>query len=175
VFLRDDLTTKIVEQGRVILILYVGRSRTIPCVLHIPGSERNLIYVSKMSYDGMHTIFHKYSCNMVRGAMVLMKGVWIGTIYKLLGSIDLTGSKNVIVYEVDLTSIRIDSNWAESIQTVSINHHKFDLTMLWHERMGHIGEKGLRAMHNKGMVEEFSECNLEVDFLKILYMENKLR
>jgi hypothetical protein len=36
--------------------------------------------------------------------------------------------------------------------------------MLWHERMGHIGEKGLRAMHNKGMVEDFPECNLEVNF-----------
>jgi hypothetical protein len=36
--------------------------------------------------------------------------------------------------------------------------------MLWHERMGHIGEKGLRAMHNKGMVEGFPKCNLEVDF-----------
>jgi hypothetical protein len=36
--------------------------------------------------------------------------------------------------------------------------------MLWKERMGHIGEKGIRAMHNKGMVEDFPECNLEVDF-----------
>jgi hypothetical protein len=36
--------------------------------------------------------------------------------------------------------------------------------MLWHERMGHIGEKGLRAMHNKGMVEGFPECGLEVNF-----------
>jgi hypothetical protein len=36
--------------------------------------------------------------------------------------------------------------------------------MLWHERMGHIREKGLRAMHNKGMLEYFFECNLEVDF-----------
>jgi hypothetical protein len=36
--------------------------------------------------------------------------------------------------------------------------------MLWQERMGHIGEKGLRDMHNKGMVKYFPECNLEVDF-----------
>jgi hypothetical protein len=36
--------------------------------------------------------------------------------------------------------------------------------MLWHERMGHIGEKILQAMRNKGMVEYFLECNLEVDF-----------
>jgi hypothetical protein len=30
--------------------------------------------------------------------------------------------------------------------------------------MRHIGEKGLRTMHNKGIVEYFPECNLEVDF-----------
>jgi 5'-3' exoribonuclease 2 len=30
--------------------------------------------------------------------------------------------------------------------------------------MGHIGEKRLRAMHNKGMVEGFLDCNLEFDF-----------
>jgi hypothetical protein len=36
--------------------------------------------------------------------------------------------------------------------------------MLCHERMGDIGEKVLRAMHNKGMVKDFPKCNLEVDF-----------
>jgi hypothetical protein len=35
--------------------------------------------------------------------------------------------------------------------------------MLWNERLGHIGEKGLRDMNNKGMVEDFPECNLKVD------------
>jgi 5'-3' exoribonuclease 2 len=30
--------------------------------------------------------------------------------------------------------------------------------------MGHIGEKGLRSMHNKGMVESFPNCNSEVNF-----------
>jgi hypothetical protein len=30
--------------------------------------------------------------------------------------------------------------------------------------MGHIGEKGLQAMHNKGMAEDFPECNLKVNF-----------
>jgi hypothetical protein len=30
--------------------------------------------------------------------------------------------------------------------------------------MRNIGEKGLRAMKNKGMVEDFPECNLEFDF-----------
>jgi hypothetical protein len=39
-----------------------------------------------------------------------------------------------------------------------------DPAMLWHQRMGHIGEKGLRAMQKKGMVEDFPYCNLRVIF-----------
>jgi hypothetical protein len=36
--------------------------------------------------------------------------------------------------------------------------------MLWHARMGHIGETIIQAIHNKGMVEDFPICNLEVKF-----------
>jgi hypothetical protein len=164
VFLGDDSTTKIVGRGRVRLILQDGRKRTLPGVLHIPGLERNLISVSKMSDVGVHTLFQKDSCKMVRGVMVLMKGVWIGTLYKLLGNVDSTGCNNIVSPEVDSTSTQLDPTRAESVQTDSTRHDKIDPTMLWHERMGHIGEKGLRAMHNKGMVEGFPECGLEVDF-----------
>jgi hypothetical protein len=57
-------------------------------VIHILGLERNLIYVSKMSDLGVHTLFQKDSCEMVRGEMVLMKGVCIGTLYKLLWNVN---------------------------------------------------------------------------------------
>jgi hypothetical protein len=69
-----------------------------------------------MTHVGVHTLFQKDSCKMVRGAMVLMKGFKIGTLYKFLGSVDSIGCNNIIV-------------------------HKVDLTMLWHKRIGHIGEK----------------------------------
>ena len=59
-------------------------------MLHIPGLEINLIYVSKMSDARVHTLFQKDSCKMVRGVMVLMKLFWIGTIYKLLRNVDST-------------------------------------------------------------------------------------
>jgi hypothetical protein len=72
---------------------------------------------------------------------------------------------------------QINSTCAESIQIDSTSHHKFNPTMLWHERMGYIGEKGLRAMHNKGMVEDFPACNLEVDFYEhcIYGKQNRVR
>jgi hypothetical protein len=77
-------------------------------VLHILSLERNLIYVNKMSDAGVHTLFQKDSCKMVRGAMVLMKGVWIGTLYKWLGNVDLTRCNNIVAPEIDSTVTQID-------------------------------------------------------------------
>ena len=37
-------------------------------------------------------------------------------------------------------------------------------TMLWHQRLGHIGEKGHRILHGKGMVEGMSNSSLDFDF-----------
>jgi hypothetical protein len=37
-------------------------------------------------------------------------------------------------------------------------------TMLWHQILGHIGEKGLRTLHGKGMVESMFNCSLDFDF-----------
>ena len=36
--------------------------------------------------------------------------------------------------------------------------------MLWHERLGHIGEKGLQSLQGKSMVEGMSKCNSDFDF-----------
>ena len=38
-----------------------------------------------MDDAGVKTIFEKETCRMVRGAMVLLKGVWFGTLYKMQG------------------------------------------------------------------------------------------
>jgi hypothetical protein len=36
--------------------------------------------------------------------------------------------------------------------------------MMWHQRLGHIGEKGLQLLHDKSMVEGMSNCSLDFDF-----------
>jgi hypothetical protein len=35
--------------------------------------------------------------------------------------------------------------------------------MLWHQRLGNIGEKGLRTLHGKGMVEVMANCTMDFD------------
>ena len=52
----------------------------------------------------------------------------------------------------------------ETIKKYLTSHHKIDPDMLWHERMGHIGEKILLSKNNKGIIEYFPESDLEVDF-----------
>jgi hypothetical protein len=36
--------------------------------------------------------------------------------------------------------------------------------MLWHQRLGHIGEKSFRLLHSKSMVEGISNFSLDFDF-----------
>jgi len=37
-------------------------------------------------------------------------------------------------------------------------------TMLWHQRLGNIGEKGIQILHGKGRVEGMSNSSLDFNF-----------
>jgi hypothetical protein len=130
VFLGNDSTTRIIGRGRVKLKLIDGRIRTLHGVLHIPGMAKNLIFVSKMEDAGVKTIFEKGTCRMVRGAMVLKKGVRFGTLYKLLGNTISDGCNSSIVPDIGV----------EEEITLTVSGEK---VMLWYQRLRHIGEKGL--------------------------------
>jgi hypothetical protein len=100
VFLGDDSTTRIIGGGKFKLRLIDGRIRTLPGVLHIPGLAIILIFVSKMDDAGVRTIFEKETCRMVRGEMVLLKGVQFGTLYKLQGSTIDDGCNSSIFLDI---------------------------------------------------------------------------
>jgi hypothetical protein len=127
-----------------------GRIRTLPGVLNIPGLARNLIYVSKMDDAGVKTIFEKETCRMVRGVMVLLKGVQFGTMYKLQGSTVGDGCNSFIVHDIGFEEKKTPTVFGEEV-------------MLWHQRLGHIGEKDLQLLHGKGMVESISNYSLDFD------------
>eukprot|EP00253_Pinus_taeda_P028109 PITA_28109 len=144
----DDRKARIIGRGKVKMKLQGGRVRTLPGVLHIPALARNLIYVNKLDDAGVKTVFEKDTCKMVRGELVLMRGVRIRTLYKLQGSTVVDGCNSPMVPE----------NGAENLVVSG------EKTMLWHQRLGHIGEKGLRILQGKGMVEGMSNSSLDFDF-----------
>jgi hypothetical protein len=130
VFLGDDPTTRIIGRGKVKLRLIDGRIRTLPSVVHIPGLARNLISIRKMDDARVKTIFEKETCRLVQGAMMLLKGVRLGTLYKLQGSTISDGCNSSIVPYIGV----------EEERTPTVSREK---VMLWHQRLGHIEEKGL--------------------------------
>ena len=91
VFLGDDKNARIIFRGKLKLNLQGGRIRTLPDVLHIPALARNIISVRNLDDASVKTVFEKYTYKMVRGALVLMRGVHIGTLYKLQGSTIIDG------------------------------------------------------------------------------------
>jgi hypothetical protein len=79
--------------------------------------------------------------------MVLLKGVWFETLYKLQGRTISDGCNSTIVPNIGV----------EEERTPTISREK---VMLWHQRLGHIEEKGLQLLHGKGM----SKFYLDFDF-----------
>ena len=133
------------------LLLNYGRIKTLPGVLHILGLARNLIYVSKMADAGVKIVFEKDRCKMIWGVMVLMRGVQYGTLYKLLGKTVIGDCNNTVVPE--------SSNEENNVPEVSGGE-----AMLWHQRLRHIGEKGLQSLQAKSIVEGMSRCNSDSNF-----------
>jgi hypothetical protein len=83
-----------------------------------------------MGDAGVKPIFEKETYRMVRGTMVLLKGVWFGNLYKMEGNTISDGCNSSIVPDIGV----------EEEITPTFSGEK---VMMWHQRLGHIGEKGL--------------------------------
>lgn len=80
VFIGYDRKTRIIGRCRKVkLNLQGGRIRTLPGVLYILALAINIIFVIKMDDVGVKTMFKKYH-EIIWGALVLMRGVDIGTL-----------------------------------------------------------------------------------------------
>ena len=139
-YLGDDSPANIIVHGRFKLKLKDGRIRNLPRVLHIPNLARNLISVGKMDVAGVKIVCGDGGCKMVRGSMVLMRGVRYGTLYKLLGKTIIDECNNSIVLE----------EGGKDDKTLTASRGK---TMLWHQIIGHIREKGLQALQVKVLLK----------------------
>jgi excinuclease UvrABC helicase subunit UvrB len=97
-------------------------------------------------------IFEKETYRMVRGEMMLLKGLWFGTLYNMEGRNINDGCNSSIFHDIGVQEI-----------TPTISREK---VMLWHQRLEHIREKDLRLLHGKGMVEGISNFSMDFDFFE---------
>ena len=100
-----------------------------------------------MSDTGVKIVFEKDACKMIRGAMVLMRGIKAETLYKLLRRINENNYLPIVNPKTD-----------DILSCVA------DWTVLWHRRLGHINKNGLCTMHSKAMVKDILDCSSKFDF-----------
>jgi len=151
VYLGDNSVLDIVGHGSIHVKFYDGRIRRFDGVLHIKGLVTNFLSVSKLIDVGVHVQFSEVGVKMVRGAMVIARGSRLGTLYQLdacMVECNISSDKTMkmtTLLEKERVSLSIDGRgfWVPKGALSTKSKLPVEKTMLWHQRLGHIGEKGI--------------------------------
>ncbi|KAL5742036.1 hypothetical protein ACOSP7_028768 [Xanthoceras sorbifolium] len=131
VHLADDETLKIVGKGDIRLKLPNGSTWKLQGVRHIPGLKRNLISIGQLDGEGYCTTFSGCEWKITKGALVVARGKKCGTLY-------------------------VTSN-LENIVAVADSERKSNL---WHQRLGHMSEKGMKTLLSKGKLPDLKAVDV---------------
>ena len=137
----NDATCLVIGIGTVKIKMFNGVVRVLSNVRHVPDLRKNLISLGVLDDLG-----YSYSSNggimkITKGALMVMKGQKVSTLYRLIG--------NIVVGRVAVTTL-VESS--------------IDDTKLWHMRLGHIGERGMLELHERNLLKGVKTCKL--DFCK---------
>uniref|UniRef100_A0A2N9F5E5 CCHC-type domain-containing protein n=1 Tax=Fagus sylvatica TaxID=28930 RepID=A0A2N9F5E5_FAGSY len=145
----NDATCTIIGMGTIKIKMSDGVVRTLEEVRHIPDMRKNLISLGTLDSKGYSYKSENGIMKVSKGAMIVMTGQKISSnVYKLLGNTILGGVAAVVESEDDDT-------------------------LLWHMRLGHISERGMRELHKRNLLTGIKSCKL--DFCKYCIMGKQCR
>jgi hypothetical protein len=145
----NDASCKVIGIGTIKIKMFDNVVRTLGEVKHVLEMKKNLILLGTLDLKGYSYKFDHGIMNVSKGAMVVMKGQKISdNIYKLLGSTILGG-------------------------VVAVSKSEDDDTLLWHMRLGHMSECGMRELHKRNLLAWIRSCKL--DFCKYCVVGKQCR
>lgn len=122
--------------GSIRIKMHDGVVRTLMDVRHVPDLRKNLISVGALDSGGCKIVIWNGVKKVVRGSLVVMKGIRQGNLYALLGT---TVTGNVVV------------------GTSGSGGDPCKCTRLWHRRLGHMSEKGLDLLSKEGLLKNLKK------------------
>ena len=132
-YLADGRALDVVGIGVVRILLPKGSVWLLEKVQHIPNPRRNLISVGQLDDEGHAILFVGGTWKVTKEARVLVCGKKTGTLY--------------------MTSSPRD--------TVGVAEASTD-TSLWHHRLGHISEKGMKMLLSRGKLQELKSVDFDM-------------
>ena len=132
VYLGDDQPCDVVGQGNIKINLN-GSTWELKDVKHVPDLRKNLISIRQLARESYTIIFQGDDWKISKGAMIVAHGKKNGTLY-------LTARARYLI-------------------TVALENEN---SKLWHPRLGHMSEKGIKIMHSIGKLHGLKSMNLDM-------------
>ena len=143
-YLADGSALDVVGLGDVRILLPNGSIWLLEKVRHIPDLRKNLIYVGQLDDEGHAILFVDGTWKVTKGARVLARGKKTGALY-------MTSCPRGTIVVAD----------------ASTN------TSLWHRKLGHMSEKGMKMLLSKGKLPELKSIDFDMYESRILGKQKK--
>ena len=137
VFMGNDHALEIAGVGTVKIKMYDGTIRTLQGVRHVKGLMKNLLSIGQLDDLGCKTHIQGGILKVVKGSLVVMKAEKVAAnLYMLLGD----------------TLQMADASVATGSQE--------ETTMMWHRRLGHMSERGLKVLAERNLIPGLKTVDL---------------
>jgi hypothetical protein len=137
VLMGNDARCKAIGIGTIKVRMFDGVVRVLTNVRYVPDLKKNLISLGTLDSLGYSYSAKDGVMKITKGALLAMKGEKIGNLYKLLGNTVTGGAAASISAEPDN-----------------------DDTILWHMRLGHLGERSMFELHKRNLLKGVKSCKL---------------
>ena len=138
VFMGNDHALEIAGIGTIKIKMHDGTIRTIQEVRHVKGLKKNLLSLGQLDDLGCKTQIENGILKIVRGALVVMKAEKItSNLYMLKGE-----------------------TLQEADSCVASTNHGEESTIMWHRKLGHISERGLKILSDQNLLPGLKSVNL---------------
>ncbi|KAK2972111.1 hypothetical protein RJ640_013845 [Escallonia rubra] len=124
----------IVGKEKVEIKLSNGGTLILNDVRHIPELQKNLIFVSRLDHEGYFVEFGEKQWKVTKGSMVVARGERVGTLYTI------SGTHN---------------------HSISLAFTENQRTTLWHHRLGHLSESGMKILHSNNALPGMKSIQLD--------------
>ncbi|KAH9650266.1 hypothetical protein KPL70_026310 [Citrus sinensis] len=136
VMMGNNAVCKIMGIGNVNLKLHDGTIRELKQVRYVPELKRNLISLGMLDQIGCRVRIESGELMIVKDSQVIMKG---------------SRKNGVFILDGDVVSGEVRMSVADTTDKIKI----------WHLRLGHIGERGLKELEKQGVFGDDKLGNLD--------------